>query len=98
MLDALRVQKTISYYKSKITRSMYQRALLTTIAIRLEIYVDEVVQVRDKFGSNFQREKKSISTDCRSDLFDTTNYLYEHKIATATNYEVEERNSSRTNL
>jgi len=79
MLDALRVQKTISYQKSKIVRSIYQKILLTTIAIRLEIYINKVVQIKNKSDSNYYREKKSISTYCRSRFFDTTNYLYKQK-------------------
>lgn len=79
MPDALRVQKTISHHGPKIARSMYQRALLTTMAIRLGTHVEEVVQVRDEFDSDFHKGKKPISTHRRSGFFDTTNYSYEHK-------------------
>ncbi len=49
------------------------------MAIRLEIYVDEVVQIRNEFSNNYYRGKKLISTYRRSRFFDTTNYLYEQK-------------------
>ena len=77
--DALRVQKTISYQKFKIVRSIYQKTLFTIIAIRLEIYIDKVVQIKDKSDSNYYREKKSISIYCCSEFFNTTNYLYKQK-------------------
>jgi len=79
MPDALRVQKTISHQGPKMARSMYQKTLLTTIAIRLGTHVDEVVQMRDESGSDYHRGKKPISTYRRSGFFDTTNYSYEQK-------------------
>jgi hypothetical protein len=59
MPDALRVQKTINYHGPKVARFMYQRALLTKMATRLETHVDEVVQMRNKFNSDFHRRKTS---------------------------------------
>jgi len=49
------------------------------MTIRLEIHVDEVVQIRNESNNNYHREKKSISTYRRFRFFDTTNYLYEQK-------------------
>jgi hypothetical protein len=77
--DALRVQKTIGHQGPKTARSMYQRALLTTMAIQLGTHVGQVVQMRDESGNDFRRGKKLISAHRRSGLFDTTNYSYEQK-------------------
>ena len=77
MPDALRVQKTISHKGPKMTRSMYQKALLTTMAIRLGTHVGDVVQMRDESGSDFHKGKKPITTHRRSGFFDTIHYSYE---------------------
>jgi hypothetical protein len=58
---------------------MYQKTLLTKIEIRLEIYIDDVVQMSNESSSDFYREQKLISTHCRLEFFDTTYYLYEKK-------------------
>ena len=79
MLDAIRVQKTISKKRSKIVRSIYQKILLTKMAICLGIYIGDVVQVRHKSSSGFYREQKPIPTHRRSGFFDTIHYLYEKK-------------------
>jgi hypothetical protein len=77
MPDALRVQKTISHKGPKMAKSMYQKALLTTTAIRMGTQVGNVVQMRDESGS--VRGKRRIPTHRRSGFFDTIHYSYEQK-------------------
>ncbi len=79
MLDAMRVQKTISEKGPKMVRSMYQKALLTKMAIRLGTHIGDVVQVRHESSSGFHRGQKPIPTHRRSGFFDTIHYLYEKK-------------------
>jgi len=77
--DALRVHKTVGHQGPKIAKSMYQKALLTTMAIRLGTRIGEVVQMRDESGNDCHRGYKPITAHRRLAFFDSTNYSYDQK-------------------
>jgi len=77
--DEVRVKKIISHEGPKKVTSLYQKALLTTIAIHMGSHVHAVVETRDNISSDIRVRKKSTLLHRPSRFFDSINYLYVQK-------------------
>ena len=74
--ENVRFQRIIDHHGPKNVRTMYCKALLTSMALNLVNNINEMVKMKDGTSGIVTRARRSMSTGSRSNLFDARSYTY----------------------
>lgn len=77
--DEVRIKEIVSHAGPKIVESLYQKALLTTIAIQIESQVHAVIKSKDHISNGIRVDRRSTSHHRSFMMFDTINYRLARK-------------------